>query len=94
VARGPVSAKIAVSKVMLYKLRGLGRVCKGLQPEQDHVDMDHRAIVVGTLFVPGGDAPGLLEAVDQLFESISLRCCASACRSDRMRCQIPALCQR
>src|SRR3954464_596246 len=43
----------------------LGRVCKRLQPEQDHADVDHGEIVLATLLVAGGNAPGLLEAVDQ-----------------------------
>jgi hypothetical protein len=72
----------------------LGRVCKRLEPEQDHADVDHGETVVGTLFIPGGDALGLLEAVDRVPDSISPRRSASACRSDRMRCQIPAWRQR
>src|SRR5438309_3507063 len=44
---------------------GLGRVCKRLQPEQDHADVDHGEIVVATLLIPRSDTPGLLEAVDQ-----------------------------
>src|SRR3954470_14901708 len=45
--------------------RGLRRVCKRLHPEQDHADVDHGKIVLAALFIPGGDAPGLFEAVDQ-----------------------------
>src|SRR4051812_40307683 len=72
----------------------LGRVCKRLEPEQDHADVDHGEIVVGTLFIPGGDALGLLEAIDRVPDLISPCWPDSACRSDRMRCQIPALRQR
>src|SRR3982751_2032964 len=43
----------------------LGRVCKGFQPESDHADRDHGEVVGGALFVAGGDAAELLEAVDQ-----------------------------
>ena len=50
---------------------GLGRVCKRLYPEQDHADVDHGKIVVGALFIAGGDAPGLLEAVDQALDLVA-----------------------
>src|SRR4051795_12726815 len=50
---------------------GLGRVCKRLQPEQDHADVDHGEIVVATLLIPRSDAPGLLEAVDQPLDFVA-----------------------
>src|SRR3954451_6673984 len=50
---------------------GLGRVCKRLHPEQDHADVDHGKVVLATLFIPGGDAPGLLEAVDQPLDLVA-----------------------
>src|SRR3978361_713844 len=43
----------------------LSRVCKRLHPEQDHADVDHGEIVLATLLIAGGNAPGLLEAPDQ-----------------------------
>src|SRR4051812_12767355 len=49
----------------------LGRVCKRLQPEQDHADVDHGEIVVATLLIAGGNAPGLLEAVDQPLDFVA-----------------------
>src|SRR3954447_4736111 len=49
----------------------LGRVCKRLQPEQDHADVDHGEIVVATLLIPRSDAPGLLEAVDQPLDFVA-----------------------
>src|SRR5690242_17014512 len=50
---------------------GLGRVCKRLQPEQDHADVDHSEVVVATLLIAGGDAPCLLEAVDQPLDFVA-----------------------
>src|SRR4051812_8680537 len=50
----------------------LGRVCKGgSQPEQDHADVEHCEIVDAALLVAGGDAPGLLEAVDQALDPVA-----------------------
>src|SRR4051795_983540 len=49
----------------------LGRVCKRLQPEQDHADVDHGEIVVATLLIPHSDAPCLLEAVDQPLDFVA-----------------------
>jgi hypothetical protein len=42
----------------------LGRVCK-LQPEHNRCDEQHRMIVLGSLFIAGGNAPKLLEPIDQ-----------------------------
>src|SRR3712207_7653060 len=42
-----------------------------LQPEQDHADGDHGEVVGGTLLVAGGDAPELLEAVDQALHPVA-----------------------
>src|SRR3954454_14751512 len=53
------------------KVEPLGRVCKRLQPEQDHADVDHGEIVVATLLIPRSDAPGLLEAVDQPLDFVA-----------------------
>ena len=50
---------------------GLGRVCKRLQPEQDHADVDHGEIVVATLLIASSDAPGLLAAVDQPLDFVA-----------------------
>src|SRR3954454_15755595 len=50
---------------------GLGRVSKRLQPEQDHADVDHGEIVLATLLIAGGNAPGLLEAVDQPLDLVA-----------------------
>src|SRR3954463_2781169 len=49
----------------------LGRVCKRLQPEQDHADVDHGEIVLATLLIAGGNAPGLLEPIDQPLNSVA-----------------------
>src|SRR5689334_9590301 len=49
----------------------LGRVCKGFKPESDHADGDHGEIVDGALFVAGGDAAELLEAIDQPLDEVA-----------------------
>src|SRR4051795_6500589 len=49
----------------------LGRVCKRLHPEQDHADVDHGEVVVAALFIAGGDAPGLFEAVDEPLDLVA-----------------------
>src|SRR5688572_25147992 len=38
------------------------------QPEQDGSDHDHCSVVGGSLLVAGGDAPPLLEAVDEALD--------------------------
>src|SRR5215211_4245699 len=49
------------------------RAClQRLQPEQDTADVDHGEIVGGTLFVAGCHSPGLLEAIDQPLDPVSL----------------------
>jgi hypothetical protein len=50
----------------------LSRVCKRLQPEQDHADVDHGEILLAMLFISNGDAPGLLETADQTPRSVAL----------------------
>src|SRR3954453_20790062 len=58
------SALSATCAVLIhYATVVLGRVCKRLQPEQDHADVDHGEIVVATLLIPRTDAPGLLESL-------------------------------
>jgi hypothetical protein len=42
----------------------LGCVCK-LQPEYNRCDEQHRVIVLGSLFIPGGNAPKLFEPIAQ-----------------------------
>src|SRR4051794_24907771 len=64
-----LSTKCAV--LIHYATVVLGRVCKRLQPEQDHADVDHGEIVVATLLIPRSDAPGLLEAVDQPLDFVA-----------------------
>src|SRR3712207_8508217 len=41
------------------------------EPEQDHADRDHGEVVGGALFVAGGDAAELLEAVDQALHPVA-----------------------
>ena len=40
--------------------------------EHDHAEVDHREIVGSTLLVSRGDAPELLEAVDQTLNLVAL----------------------
>ena len=53
------------------RVKLLGRVCKRLQPEQDHADVDNGEIVVATLLIASSDAPGLLAAVDQPLDFVA-----------------------
>lgn len=49
---------------------GLGSVCK-LEPENDSRQGNHGCIVLSTFFVPGGNAPKLLEAIEEAFDTIA-----------------------
>jgi hypothetical protein len=49
----------------------LGRVCKVLQPEHDSADVEHREVVSGALFVAGGDAAELFQAVEQMLHPVA-----------------------
>jgi hypothetical protein len=42
-----------------------GRVCKRLQPEQDHAEVEHNEGIDSPPFAARGDAPGPLGTVDQ-----------------------------
>src|SRR5687768_11645243 len=49
----------------------LGRVCK-LQPQEGCRDFPHGPIVGTSLFIPGGQTPELLEAVDHPLHQVAL----------------------
>lgn len=53
-------------------LERLGRVCKAREPNQRRGYREHGRVVTRALFVPGRDAPVLLEAVDEPLDAVAL----------------------
>src|SRR3712207_4846059 len=49
----------------------LGRVCKGVKPDEDGADVKHGEVVGGTFLVAGRDAPDLLQAVEQALHPVA-----------------------